>query len=61
MTEKTARSILTKFGYILDGRRGHYNLIDRRNGAILSFGYAMSLDDVEQWIDNNLNLSNLNA
>ncbi|MBQ9257973.1 MAG: hypothetical protein IJ181_12775 [Acidaminococcaceae bacterium] len=59
MTEKDARNILTKFGYILEKYKGHYNLIDRRNMAFISAGYALTLEDVEKWIRDNLDLSNL--
>ena len=59
MTEKDARSILTKFGYILEKSHGRYNLIDRRDCRWISFGYAMTLEDVAQWIHSNLNLDNL--
>lgn len=59
MTERDARSILTKFGYILERHKGHYNLIDRRNMAFISYGYVMDLADVEKWIRDNLDLSNL--
>ncbi len=61
MTERDARSILTKFGYVLEKSRGRFNLIDRRNGRFISFGHQMTVEDVEQWIQENLNLDNLTA
>lgn len=59
MSEKDIRNILTKFGYVLEKHKGHYNLIDRRDWAFISFGYVLTLEDVDKWIRDNLDLSNL--
>ncbi len=59
MTERDARSILTKFGYVLEKHKGHYNLIDRRDWRFISAGYVLTLEDVDNWIRDNLDLSNL--
>lgn len=60
---RTLKSILTKFGYVLQGTRiqntTRYNLIDRRGYAWLTIGYPLTAEDVDKWVEENLNLDNL--
>ena len=59
MTKKEIRNILTQYGYVLEEHKGRFNLIDRRNCQFLTFGYTLTLVDVEAWIHDNIRLENL--
>ena len=58
MTKKDVRTILTRYGYTIEEYKERFNLIDRRDGRFITYGYQLTLADVEKWIYENLNLDN---